>query len=217
MSSLPPVWWRSDFQWGGRWRSSDHRRWARSRRRRRTRTSTGSLRSTCRGLPGILVTSFNFKLNSKPCSVRESNSWWGCRRGWEACRTSRAGCRTPPTSRWTRSLLSASPDGNYDDIGESDDHPCFPHNFSLPVLETVQRSFLEMCNCVQRRKKNIRIGTSVLSASEKSKHLKGQLWPRVCNVFAYSCPAPLPGHFPWFFKVVSWFFMFFIGFHGFSR
>ena len=28
----------------------------------------------------------------------------------------------------------------------------------------------------------------------KSKHLKGQLWPRGCNVFAYSCPAPLPGH-----------------------
>ena len=31
----------------------------------------------------------------------------------------------------------------------------------------------------------------------QSKHLKGQLWPRVCNeicnVFAYSCPAPLPG------------------------
>ena len=33
----------------------------------------------------------------------------------------------------------------------------------------------------------------------QSKHLKGQLWPRVCdeicNVFAYSCPAPLPGQF----------------------
>ena len=27
----------------------------------------------------------------------------------------------------------------------------------------------------------------------QSKHLKGQLWPRVSNVFAYSCPAPLPG------------------------
>ena len=26
----------------------------------------------------------------------------------------------------------------------------------------------------------------------KSKHLKGQLWPRVCHVFVYSCPAPPP-------------------------
>ena len=26
-----------------------------------------------------------------------------------------------------------------------------------------------------------------------SKHLKGQLWPRVGNVFVYSCPVPLPG------------------------
>ena len=26
----------------------------------------------------------------------------------------------------------------------------------------------------------------------KSKHLKGQLWPRVRDVFAYSCPAPPP-------------------------
>ena len=28
---------------------------------------------------------------------------------------------------------------------------------------------------------------------QKSKHLKGQLWPRVNDVFVYSCPAPLPG------------------------
>ena len=28
----------------------------------------------------------------------------------------------------------------------------------------------------------------------KSKHLKGQLWPCVGNVFVYSCPIPLPGH-----------------------
>ena len=26
-----------------------------------------------------------------------------------------------------------------------------------------------------------------------SKHLKGQLWPRLSDVFVYSCPAPLPG------------------------
>ena len=26
----------------------------------------------------------------------------------------------------------------------------------------------------------------------ESKHLKGQLWPRVCHVFVYSCPAPPP-------------------------
>ena len=25
-----------------------------------------------------------------------------------------------------------------------------------------------------------------------SKHLKGQLWPRVCHIFVYSCPAPPP-------------------------
>ena len=29
--------------------------------------------------------------------------------------------------------------------------------------------------------------------SKSSKHLKGQLWPRVRHVFVYSCPAPLPG------------------------
>ena len=47
--------------------------------------------------------------------------------------------------------------------------------------------------------------------------LPGQLWPRVNDVFAYSCPAPLPGQlwprvghvFVLFFKVVSWFFMVF--------
>ena len=27
----------------------------------------------------------------------------------------------------------------------------------------------------------------------QSKHLKGQLWPRGCHVFVYSCPTPLPG------------------------
>ena len=74
----------------------------------------------------LLLSTSNY---SKPCSGRESNSWWGCRRGWEACRTSRARCQTQPTSRWTRSLLWASPGDNCDDIGDSDDHPCFPHNF----------------------------------------------------------------------------------------
>ena len=28
--------------------------------------------------------------------------------------------------------------------------------------------------------------------TKKSKHLKGQLWPRVRDVFVYSCPAPPP-------------------------
>ena len=44
-----------------------------------------------------------------PCSVQESNSWWGCRQEWEAWRRSRGGCRTRPRWRWRCSAWSASP------------------------------------------------------------------------------------------------------------
>ena len=37
----------------------------------------------------------------------------------------------------------------------------------------------------------------------ESKHLKGQLWPRVRNVFAYSCPAPPPLHLSSILPLVS--------------
>ena len=43
-------------------------------------------------------------------------------------------------------------------------------------------------------KKQEKVATFLLCCFRtKSKHLKGQLLPRLRDVFAYSCPAPLPG------------------------
>ena len=106
-----PVWLLFDFRWDEQWRSICRRQWVGSRMRRRRRRWIESPRSACTKSPEEEKNTFScvFVYFNLPCSVQESNSWWGCRQEWEAWRRNRGGCRTRPRWRWRCSAWSASP------------------------------------------------------------------------------------------------------------
>ena len=105
-------------------------------------------------------------------------------------------------------------------------HLCYPHRAgeefkSLKLADEFLQALGPASSCLND--KNMNIGTMrgqkyvyILFGSHiiESKHLKGQLWPRVSHVFPFFLPCP-PGFSKWFgWHGFSWFL---VGFHSFSR